>query len=181
MDFIISKCSSSQFSAELPALSSLLLEVLKDNFVMYFVLPVTLDEIQHWWTDLLQEGLQDGNKVLFLAHEGQSTDRKLIGCIYLDRCKQPNARHRADACKLMVSDSARRRGVGKALMEALEHHAKHGMGLKLLQLGTQTGSPAEKFYEALGWTKDGFVPDAALAPDGKTMTSYTLFYKKLNW
>ncbi|KIK65614.1 hypothetical protein GYMLUDRAFT_39099 [Collybiopsis luxurians FD-317 M1] len=148
MHFIISRCSSSQLSSELPALSSLLLQTLED-----FVLPITLDEIQHWWANLLQEGLQDGNKVLFLAHEGQGTDRKLIGCIYLDRYKQPNARHRADARKLMVSGSARRRGVGKALMEAVEHYAKHELGLKLLQLGTQTGSPAEKFFEALGWTK----------------------------
>ena len=83
----------------------------------------------------------------------------------------------------------------KLLVRILVCHGVLGPTLYHQQLGTLTDSPAKKFFKALGWTKvfygnsiqvldltlfqDGFVPGAALAPDGKTMTSYTLFHKKL--
>ena len=50
--------------------------------------------------------------------------------------------------------------------------------LSLLTLDTGTGTPAERLYGRLGWTKTGIIPGYALNPDG-TDCDTTIFWKGL--
>ena len=56
----------------------------------------------------------------------------------------------ADITKLLVHRRARRRGVGRALMEAIEARAREA-GFTLLTLDTVRGDPAEQLYTTAGW------------------------------
>ena len=57
----------------------------------------------------------------------------------------------------MVHRRARRRGVGRALMLALEDHARQ-LGRTTLILDTRQGDPSEDLYRAVGWTFAGAIP-----------------------
>ncbi|MNJ78987.1 Acetyltransferase [compost metagenome] len=79
--------------------------------------------------------------------------------------------------KLLVREHARRRGLGQQLMSALEAAAlqqKRGM----LYLDTEAGSPAEDFYQSLGYTRAGEIPDYACDPSGRYKPT-ALYYKIL--
>ena len=85
---------------------------------------------------------------------------------------------RADVQKLLVHRRSRRRGIGSALMMAIEDAAR-AAGKTLLMLDTTRGCDAERLYERTGWIRFGVVPGHALLPDGQPSdTSY--FYKRLD-
>jgi len=68
---------------------------------------------------------------------------------------------------LVVRTDRRGLGAGRALMEAAVEHAR-AMGLRLLWLSTHEGTNADRFYERLGWTRVGVIPDWAVLPSGNT-------------
>ena len=88
----------------------------------------------------------------------------------------PNQPHRADVKKLLVHRDTRGRGLGEALMRAVEDAART-RGRTLLVLDTANDA-AERLYERAGWTRVGTVPDYALWPDGGFCAT-TFFWKKL--
>jgi GNAT superfamily N-acetyltransferase len=56
--------------------------------------------------------------------------------------------------RLWVTPAWRGRGVGRALMDALEHTARHRLGLTALELATGDRQPeAVALYEATGWRR----------------------------
>jgi GNAT superfamily N-acetyltransferase len=90
------------------------------------------------------------------------------------RSRNQNSPHRAEIGKVLVHRSARRRGLGRALMEAAEARARAD-GRWLLILDTEAGSAADAFYRSLGWQELGTMPnrsDGILAPT-------TYFWKDL--
>lgn len=89
----------------------------------------------------------------------------------------PNGDHRADVAKLLVHRHHRGRGVAHALTERLEAEAT-ARDRWLLMLDTQTGSPAEKLYERLGWQRLGVLDDHARTPDG-TLEPTTVMHNRL--
>jgi GNAT superfamily N-acetyltransferase len=89
----------------------------------------------------------------------------------------PNQQHRGEIAKLLVHRRARRKGVGAALMEAIEERARKS-GFTLLTLDTKRGEGAEELYERGGWTRVGVIPNYALNPDG-TSCDTVIFYKSL--
>src|SRR5206468_1023757 len=89
----------------------------------------------------------------------------------------PNQPHRADVAKLIVHRRARGRGVARALMRAVEEHARE-QSFTLLLLDTCKGSAAEKLYTSLGWRRVGEVPNFALNPDGSWCDT-VFFYKEV--
>lgn len=92
-------------------------------------------------------------------------------------CMKANGRNRAEVQKLMVLHSARRRGLGQQLINALEQAARqHRRGL--LYLDTEAGSAAEAFYRALGYTRVGELPNYCQSPDG-TYTPTAIYFKTL--
>ena len=66
------------------------------------------------------------------------SDDGIDGCVMLVPAWAPNQPHRGDVAKLLVHRRARRRGLGRALMAALEAHAR-AVGLTLLTLDTLRG------------------------------------------
>src|SRR5204863_8169810 len=81
----------------------------------------------------------------------------LLGTAQLDLCTRPNGRHRAEVVKVIVHTKARRRGIGRALMLALEDEARR-QGRGTLVLDTRRGDPAERLYAGVGYTLAGVIP-----------------------
>ena len=87
----------------------------------------------------------------------------------------PNQPHRAELAKMMTHPQARGRGVASALVhEALARAVQEGKTLIVLDTATDEG--AGPFYEKLGFTLAGEIPDFALKPHGGL--TGTLFYWK---
>ena len=105
------------------------------------------------------------------------SDGDVVGSVQVVFAPHPNQPHRADVVRMLVRRSARRRGIGRRLMEAAEREAL-AAGRTLLVLDTVTGDDAERLYERLGWTRVGVIPDYALHPDGR-LCDTTVFYKRL--
>jgi len=137
-----------------------------------FLSPFSAAEAATWWRGLLPEVASGRVFVL-----GAWVDDGLVGTVQLHPSVMPNGRFRAEVAKLLVVRSARRRGVGRALMEAVEALARE-RGRTTLVLDTQTGSDAERLYRALGWTAAGVVPDYSQLSDG-TKGATTFMYKLL--
>jgi hypothetical protein len=78
----------------------------------------------------------------------------------------------------IVHPKARRQGIARALMLALEAEARlHSR--TLLTLDTVTGSAAEPLYLSLGYQQVGCIPAYALNHTSTSLESTTIFYKHL--
>lgn len=78
---------------------------------------------------------------------------------------------------MLVHRSARKRGIGGALLAAAERSARDA-GKTLLVLDTVSGADAERLYTRCGWQRCGVIPNYALWPDGRPCAT-TVFYKSL--
>jgi len=102
---------------------------------------------------------------------------EIVGTVQLVLAQPENQPHRADVAKMLVHRSARRSGLGAALMRAVERTAAEE-GKSLLVLDTVTGGDAERLYERLGWERCGVIPDYALWPEGG-LCATTVFFKRV--
>jgi GNAT superfamily N-acetyltransferase len=134
---------------------------------------MTRDKAERWWDGALASHAR-GERVIF----GASSDGRLVGSVQLILAGQENQAFRADIGKLLVLSSARRQGIGAALMAAAEAEAL-SIGRTLLTLDTETGSAGETLYLRLGWSRFGMVPGYATAADGSTRADCSFFYKRL--
>jgi ribosomal protein S18 acetylase RimI-like enzyme len=137
------------------------------------VLPLRSSVAREYW-DGVGRAIAAGHRILFAAVEGGA----VLGAVQLDLATMPNARHRAEVMKLMVHRSARRRGIAKALMLALEEAARRE-NRRLLVLDTRPGDPAEQLYRALGYTAAGVIPRYALSSAG-TLDSTVYMYREID-
>jgi GNAT superfamily N-acetyltransferase len=112
--------------------------------------------------DKVASAVASGDIVLLAA----SLDGKIVGTVQLGLDTPPNQPHRADVKKMLVHRSARGRGVGMALMTAVEEQARQ-RGRWLLVLDTVPGESGHRLYLRAGWQQSGTVPDYALFPDGR--------------
>jgi ribosomal protein S18 acetylase RimI-like enzyme len=110
----------------------------------------------------VQAAVHEGERVVLAAVDGRGT---VLGTGQLALEARANGRHRAEVQKLMVAPAARRRGIARALMLALEDAAR-AAGRTLLVLDTREGDAAAALYAALGWTLAGRVPGYVLERDG---------------
>lgn len=158
----------------LPELSALLIDAVRHGASVGFVEPLLEPDALAYWRRVLHE-LPTGNRLLLGAFENAG----LVGTAQLALEPRANGRHRAEVQKVLVHSSARRRGVGAALMARVEAEA-NARGLRLLFLDTSTGrGGATAFYEALGYTLVGSIPDYAADPDGRLVPN-AIFYKLLH-
>jgi GNAT superfamily N-acetyltransferase len=155
-----------------PALCELLVDSVEHGASVGFVSPLSHAEAEDYWRRI-ERAVAADRCVLFAA---ALDDRRGLGTVQLDVDTLPNQRHRATVAKVLVHTSARRRGVGEALMRALEEEAQT-RGRWLLTLDTATGDAA-RLYERLGWTASGTIPDYALNPDG-SLTDTTFYWKRV--
>ena len=114
-----------------------------------------------------------GDTVLLAAR----VDGKIVGTVQLGLDTPPNQPHRADIKKMLVHRAARGRGIGAALMAAVEEEARQ-RGRWLLVLDTVPGENGHRLYSRAGWTQTGLVPDYALFPDGR-LCDTAIMWKRL--
>lgn len=133
------------------------------------------------YRDSVVKAMHEGSRRLLIARDAAAAGdvgiaAGVIGTIQLDLAMRPNARHRAEVAKLMVHRSARRHGIGRALMLAVEEHARR-IGRTTLVLDTRQGDPSEALYRSVGWQVAGAIPRYAESADD--CLHATAFYWKL--
>jgi acetyltransferase len=162
--------------AEEPIVLSQLIHLLQDSVAsgasVGFLPPLSTEDAQHYWSTVFQE-VAGGSCVLLVACEGD----RIVGSVQLALAMKPNARHRAEVQKLFVLSSQRRRGIGRALMQAVERVA-HSSKRTLLVLDTRQGDNAEQLYRTLGYCEVGVIPAYARSAN-ETLDSTVIFYKTL--
>jgi ribosomal protein S18 acetylase RimI-like enzyme len=159
---------------DLDMLAEVLHAVVYGGAGVSFFVPFSLDQARAFWCDKILPGVRARTRRVLVARSGT----RIIGTVQLDLAMPPNQQHRADVAKMLVHPEARRRGVARSLMLALERLAQ-STGRTLLTLDTVTGSHAEGLYRSLGYKVVGVIPGyarAALTPD---LESTTIMFKEL--
>lgn len=117
--------------------------------------------------------LGEPGRVVLLAESGGD----VLGMAHVAPSGAANAPHRAEVQRVVVAAEARGTGIGRELMEAVEEIAL-ARGLTLLWLTTHDASDACAFYEAVGYTKLGVMPEYSQRPDGG-LAAAAFYYKVL--
>ena len=139
--------------ADLDALAGVLHAVVHDGPGVSFVVPFSIGESRTFWADGVLPGVRAGTRRVIVAR----LDGRIVGTVQIDLATPPNQQHRAEVLKLLVHPSARRRGIARGLMIAIESVAR-AEGRTLLTLDTWTGRAAELLYLSLGYVAAGVIP-----------------------
>ena len=157
---------------ELAGLSDVLIDCVEGGASVSFVYPMSRAKADAFWNAAF-ESVARTERVVLAAVDASGV---IVGTVQVLWAQPENQPHRADVAKMLVHRSARRAGVGAALLQAAERCALDA-GRTLLVL--DTASPdAERLYARHGWQHCGRIPDYALWPDG-TPCATTIFYKLL--
>ncbi len=169
---IIERLTSPVNEADLRALAQLLADTVSNGDAVSFLAPLPVNDAAAWWRKTLTESHL--KSVFLVARDAEG----IAGTVQLHPAWAPNQPHRAEVAKLMIHPRARRRGLGRLLMQAVESAARES-GCTLLTLDARSGGAAERLYRDTGWIPVGTIPDFALDPDGRGMHATVIFYKNL--
>jgi GNAT superfamily N-acetyltransferase len=173
MSLKIEPMTAADVEVERPALVALLQDAVESGASVGFLPPLGDREAAAYWATVTT-GLCDGSRLLLAARD---RELGLVGSAQLELATRANAAHRAEVTKVMVHRRARRRGVGRALMIALEEHARR-LGRTTLILDTRQGDPSEVLYRTAGWTFAGAIPEYARSATG-ALAGTAFYYKVL--
>lgn len=154
---------------ELLALCEVIEDCVAGGASVSFMQPMTREKSLRFWRHV-GEGAAAGERVLLVAEDGG----RIVGTVQVVLDQPENQPHRGDVSKMLVHRSARKRGVGEALMRAAEAAAREA-GKTLLVLDTASAD-AERLYERCGWQRVGAIPGYALLPQGG-LCATVYFYK----
>jgi len=157
---------------EIAALAAVLCDCVEQGASVSFMLPLPLERAAGYWRGLAP-AVARGELIVLGAY----ASGVLVGTVTLVLKQPENQPHRADVAKMLVHRRARRRGVGRRLLDAVDAEARRE-GRNVLVLDTVTGGDAERLYARAGWQRVGEVPRYALMPDG-AFCSTTFFCKHL--
>lgn len=146
--------------ATLGSLADLLIETVASGASVTFMHPLAEADARAFWEASLAAAAR-GERVVLGAFAGDD----LVATVTLILQCPPNQPHRAEIAKLMTRVSQRGRGIGSLLMQAAERRAAEA-GKSLIVLDTAADGGAAGFYEALGYTLAGIIPDYAYKPHG---------------
>jgi len=150
-----------QAARELRALVGLLKDAVDAGASVGYLPPLAEAEGEAYWRGVVDE-VRGGSCVLLGARDA---DGALVGTAQLLLAMRPNGSHRAEVAKVIVHTKARRRGIGRALMLALEERAQR-LGRTTLVLDTRRGDPSEQLYTSVGYTLAGVIPRYAQSAGG---------------
>lgn len=162
---------AAEAAARLPALVELLRDAVDGGASVGYLPPLDAAEAEAYWRGVIA-ALDTPYRLLLVAVEGG----QVVGTVQLAMESRPNGSHRAEVSKLLVHSAHRRRGVGQALMRALEDAARIA-GRTTLVLDTLQGDAGERLYQRLGYHVAGVIPQYARVGDGSLQP--TVFYYKL--
>jgi GNAT superfamily N-acetyltransferase len=156
----------------LAQLADVLVDCVEDGASVSFMAPFSHDEALAFFRKVAGS-VAAGDTVLLAAALGD----RIVGTVQLGLDTPPNQPHRADIKKMLVHRCARGRGIGAALMAAVEEEARrHGRWLSVLD--TVPGENGHRLYQRAGWTQTGLVPDYAMFPDGR-LCDTAIMWKRL--
>lgn len=155
-----------------PALAALLIDCVEGGASVGFMLPIGEETALAFWRRIA-DGVEAGERVLLVAQD----EAGLVGTVQLVLSLPQNQPHRADVVKMLVARRARRRGIARRLLDALDQEALRE-GRHVLVLDAVTGGDAERVYARAGWQTAGSVPMYALMPVGGYCAT-TFMYKHL--
>ncbi|MBV9345513.1 MAG: GNAT family N-acetyltransferase [Gammaproteobacteria bacterium] len=158
--------------ADLTGLCEVLTDCVEGGDSVGFMLPMSQAKALSFW-QAVEAALRRGARRLLLA---EGSGGELLGTVQLVLARAENQPHRADLAKMLVRRSARRRGVGRALLEAAEMSAREA-GRTVLVLDTASDA-ARRLYERCGWQRVGDIPGYALWPGGGACPT-TIYYRLL--
>jgi len=158
--------------AALDQLAAVLVDCVEGGASVSFMAPLSQADALGFFRKVLAS-VASGDTVLLAA----SVDGRIVGTVQLGLDTPPNQPHRADVKKMLVHRTARSRGIGAALMAAVEEEARR-RGRWLLVLDTVPDMSGYRLYQRSGWTKCGVIPDYALFPDGR-LCDTAVFWKRL--
>jgi GNAT superfamily N-acetyltransferase len=159
--------------AALEQLASVLVDCVEGGASVSFMSPFSGDEALAFFRKVARS-VAAGDTILLAAR----LDGRVVGTVQLGLDTPPNQPHRADLKKMLVSRSARGRGIGAALMAQVEEEARR-LGRWLLVLDTVPGENGYRLYKRAGWTECGTIPNYAMFPDGR-LCDTALFWKRLD-
>ena len=170
--FTIEQLNARQVTIELPGLVALLQDSVDSGASVGYLPPLSDEDAAHYWHSVISE-VQAQARLLWVARQAD----RLIGTVQLHLESRPNGRHRAEVQKLLVHTQARRQGVGRALMAALEAAAR-AADRSLLVLDTRQGDASELLYAKIGYIKAGAIPGYARSANGGLDAS-VFYYRRL--
>lgn len=170
---VVRRLGAGEVRAYLPALAELLVACVEGGASVGFVLPMTVEKAMRFWQRVADDAKR-GERVLIVAQAGSG---EVVGTVQLILAMPENQPHRAEVAKMLVHPRARRRGIARALLDAVETAARDE-ARTVLVLDTVTGSDAERLYVRAGWQRVGEIPSYALMPDGAPCPT-TIFYKAM--
>jgi ribosomal protein S18 acetylase RimI-like enzyme len=154
------------------ALSDLLIETVASGGSVSFMHPLSLADASAFWSKSLAAADAGGRVIL-----GAIEDGELVATVTLHLDCPPNQPHRGEIAKMMTRVSRRGRGIARALLIQAERVARE-RGRTLLTLDTASDGGAAAFYEKLGYTRAGEIPDYALKPYGG-LSGTIIYWKRL--
>jgi len=160
--------------AEIDMLAEVLHAVVHAGAGISFITPFSIEDARAYWVNKILPTVRAGTRRVLVAR----LDERIAGTVQLDLDTPPNQRHRADVAKLLVHPAARRRGIGRALMLALERIAR-AEGRTLLTLDTVTGGNGELLYRSLDFVAAGVIPRYARSSLTPELEGTTIMYKHL--
>jgi GNAT superfamily N-acetyltransferase len=171
-----------EYVTAIPGLAALVVDAVEGGASVNFLAGVTEDEAAAWWRARIPQ-VVDGTITAFVARAAGGTSDidvaggSIVGSTLLIRSPNANSPHRAEIGKVIVHPSARRRGLGRALMDAAEARARAD-GRWLLVLDTEAGTAADALYRSTGWHVLGTMPNHAYRSNG-VLAPTTYFWKDL--
>lgn len=168
----VRRVGPNEAAACVEALADVLIDCVEGGASVSFMWPLPRERALAFWRGVA-EGVARGERVLLVAEDAEG----IVGTVQLVTGLPENQPHRADVAKMLVHRGARRRGIAKRLMAAVDAEAR-AERRTVLVLDTVTGGDAERLYERAGWQRVGMVPNYALMPDGR-FCGTTFFHKQL--
>jgi ribosomal protein S18 acetylase RimI-like enzyme len=165
----IERLASHQAEAYRSDLIDLLTDAVESGASVGFLPPLCDGEAADYW-DTVMDALSSPYHVLLVAND----DGHVIGTVQLQYAARRNGAHRAEVMKLMVHTTARRKGVGRALMIEAERVARLD-ARTLFILDTRSGDPSEKLYMSLGYQTAGIIPEYARSATGELHSTVIMF------
>jgi acetyltransferase len=174
MAITISSLTAAEARALLPELHELLHDAVESGASVGFLPPLATAESQDYWQSVIA-AIEARHRLLLVAR--QPHDPELLATVQLDLATRPNSLLRGEVSKLLVHTRARRQGLARQLLLALEDHARE-LGRTTLVLDTRHGDIAEQLYQAMGYHFVGAIPAYFINFDGQPHAT-AVYYKLL--
>lgn len=167
---MIQALSADEVSAKAGLLAEVLLDAVAGGASVSFMADFSRAEAEAYWQRIAADA-REGKRIVFAAGDVDGTAQLILDT-------PPNQPHRAELAKMLVHRRARRRGLGRALFQAVETEARR-RGRTLITFDTMAGSDAERLYLSCGCVKAGEIPGYALWPAGGAPGATSVFFKAL--